>query len=58
MRWTAGIAGFLLIVTGGMIFELAQTCENGCDSHPWRAFLLLALPGAALWLGAFFWTRD
>jgi hypothetical protein len=58
MRWAAGVLGFLLVITGGMIFELAHTCENGCDSRPWGALLLLALPGAALWLGAFFWPRD
>jgi hypothetical protein len=58
MRWAMGILGFLLILAGGMIYELAQTCENGCDSHPWGALLLLGLPGAALFLGALYWPRD
>jgi hypothetical protein len=58
MRWVAGIVGFLLVVTGGMIFEVAQTCENGCDSQPWQALLVFGVPGVALWLGAFFWPRD
>jgi hypothetical protein len=42
MRWAAGIVGFPLVVTGGLIFELSRTCENG----------------VALWLGAFLWPRD
>jgi hypothetical protein len=58
MRWVAGIVGFILVFSGGMIFELAKTGESGGNAHPWGALLLLALPGAALWLGAFLWPRD
>jgi hypothetical protein len=58
MRWAAGIVGLLLVVTGGVIFEVAQQCENGCESHPWDALLLLGIPGVGLWLGAFQWPRD
>jgi hypothetical protein len=58
MRWAAGIVGFLLVVTGGLIFEMSQICENGCDARPWGVLLVLGLPGVALWLGAFRWPRD
>jgi hypothetical protein len=58
MRWVAGIVGFLLVMTAGLIFELAQQCENGCDPQPWGVLLLVGLPGVALWLGAFLWPRD